>query len=83
MSVIFLMLRIPSITTGIHKMLTSMSVRDCLLQSQFAYPLWAQIVGIIGDFTVTLSLSTRSLGYILLNANYYLYTKKMINCGRI
>ena len=83
MSVIFLMLRIPSIATSIHKVLTFLLVRDCLLQNQFAYPLWAQIVGIVGDFTMTLSLSTRSLGYIMLDANYYLYTKKMMICGRI
>ena len=77
------MLRTPSITAGIHKVFTSFWVRDCLLQSQFAYPFWAQIVSIIGDFSVILSLSTRSLGYIVLNANYYLYTKKMMTCGRI
>ena len=77
------MLRIPSITTGIHKVFTSLWVRDCLLLSQFAYPYWAQILGIVGDFTVTLSLSTRSLGYIILNATYYLYAKKIMTCGRI
>ena len=80
MSAMFFVLRLPTLIVGIHKVLAFSSVRECLLQEQVAYPLWTQVVGILGEIFVIISLSTRSLGYIFLNENYYRYCKKILFC---
>ena len=82
MSGLFLVLRVPALTVGLHKLVTFSYVRTCLLQSQFAYPFWAQIVGVVADLFGVISCSTRGLGYILLNDNYSSYSKEMLTCRK-
>ena len=72
----------PALIVGLQKLFTFSLAWECLLQNQLAYPVWAYVMGILGDLLVVVLCSTKAALYVLLDNDYESEVKNTLCCCR-